>query len=643
MLDLSDRILTLSFEIVMLLTSVCGVQVAGWLWWRGYLRRDHQGELTALAGFAAMMAIWCFGHVALAQGWDDLGLLLILADPLMPTFFLHFAVLYVGEASLSPRWLWALKKYIGGVYLLSLIVVLQSWLSGGGQSEATAFAETFFVFSDSGWLNLLYTVLIGLVAHLVLLWGWFRHSGNKRRSILAIFVVGGWGLLLATSFVFPSFGVPWFPYPMLLLPSYLLLLVFVVVRYQILEVNAFANRALLWLAMMVVILCLIAVLSALFGQLGMAALAQVPAWQLWLYSVLVILMSTLVYTPMARLVEKLVYPGVNMNETLLELWQSRLGEARSWPQLKRTGEQLLSMHIGQQVCVAMDILNEPVEASGVITMRVERLQGRWLSRLIGWEEVTPARRLTAEVFSSLFVTSCELLARSLELAETEKKRLDEQHLVELGGLSAAMAHELRNPLNIISMASSSSPPDIKQHIQDQIKRADRLISDMLIYSGNIPLHYASFPLKPLVATLLHQSQWQNIRTELAISDDIMLYADAHRIQQVFINLLDNAQAFLRNQAGAILRIEASLSDSLLLVRLHNNGPVINKELTSEQLFQPFVTKRTGGSGLGLAIVKRIVDAHGGSISHRDDQGWPVTFELRLPQLGQAQNNQMEPI
>ena len=99
------------------------------------------------------------------------------------------------------------------------------------------------------------------------------------------------------------------------------------------------------------------------------------------------------------------------------------------------------------------------------------------------------------------------------------------------------------------------------------------------------------------------------------------------MQQVIVNLLDNALAFCRNQSGAIIKLQAQQGTQLLLY-VHNNGPAIASEQHSS-LFQPFVSKRAGGSGLGLAIVRRIMQAHGGEINHRTDLGWPVSFELRF--------------
>ncbi|MCB5162935.1 sensor histidine kinase [Marinomonas algarum] len=619
--------LSLMFEIAMLVSSVCGVLVASWLLWRA----RKQSDLQALAGFAIMMAIWCFGHVVLFQGWERVGIYIILANPLMPTFFLHFAILFVNSGTAKEVMLDRLYQLLPWFYLTSFAVVLQSWWMGAGDAISTLYTGAFFVFTDAGLWNLVYTVLMGVLAHGVLMFGWYRHSGNKKRSILAMCGVGAWGLLLATSFVFPSFGISWFPYPMLLLPTYLLLLVYAVVRYQILSVNAFANRALLWFAMMMVILCVIAVISVVSGRVGLQALSNVPSWQLWLYSLLILVVAALVYQPLSRLVSRLIYPGALLNEAVLDTWSTKLKEAQDWAQLIEVGEALLSAQIRRPVAIQLQMPSfEVTPHNNALAIRLLRSKAGWHFSLIGWEDASPGMRLTAEVFASLFSTSCGLLERSLALAVAERKRLDEQHLVELGSLSAAMAHELRNPLNIIAMAAYDAPAETRQHIQTQLKRADRLVSDMLVYSGGLSLQIAVTPLRSLVESILTQSPVGNVLCEVDIDEQLELEADPQRLQQVFINLIDNALSFLRNTEKGKLRITAQEYADQVVIHVHNNGPKIDESLQGEVLFQPFVTKRAGGSGLGLAIVRRIVDAHGGHIQHQTDAVWPVTFELVLP-------------
>jgi len=217
----------------------------------------------------------------------------------------------------------------------------------------------------------------------------------------------------------------------------------------------------------------------------------------------------------------------------------------------------------------------------------------------------------------------------LALASAEKQRLSQQHLVELGALAAAMAHELRNPLNIISMASAGVDAELRGHIQSQLKRADRLIADMLVYAGRLQLQQQNIDLQALLQSLSSQFDWQQVKFQLQITPGLQLMADPHRLQQVFINLLDNALAFVRNQPDGEILISANLEGPDLLIQVHNNGPALEASLTGT-LFRPFVSKRAGGSGLGLAIVQRVIHAHQGQIRHRSDLGWPVSFEIRLP-------------
>ncbi|HBN89373.1 MAG TPA: two-component sensor histidine kinase, partial [Rheinheimera sp.] len=486
--------LTLVFEISMMLTSGCAVLLAGWL----LLQGQRQRAMPALAGFAAMMALWCAGHIAIVQHWHSVGVALVLANPLMPMFFLHFALQFVSPtAEIRPRW----RRLLPALYGISLLVIVTSWFGAGGAITATAGFDAFFIFAGIGWLNLFYTVLLGVAAHAVLWHGWRINSGNKRRSIVAMFLAGGWGLLLATSFVFPSLGLNWYPYPMLLLPSYLLFLVYGVVRYQVLAINAFANKALLWLGMLLLVLALMALVSALLGQLGMQALAAVPASQLWLYSALLLLLSAACYRPIAALARRLIYPGGQLSEPLLAHWRSQLQQCDSWQALAELAAALLSAQLRQKVTVRLPEVGQKGSDLHIQCLRTE--QG-WLYQLTGWDDVTPGYRLQGEVFAALLLSNCRILEQSLKLAEAERKRLDQQHLVELGALSAAMAHELRNPLNIISMAAATTLPDTRQHIQQQLKRADRLIADLLSYAGQLQLQCSLVPVKAMLQSVMSQ-------------------------------------------------------------------------------------------------------------------------------------------
>ncbi len=630
------------FEVIMALTCLCAGWTALWLWWHA----RFQAVLAPLSGFSLMMALWCGGHLALQHQHYLIGQLLILANPLMPTFFLQFALRYIDSS--GRKWLERLRQALPFITATSLLIVLLSWSLPSSSVLLLADNPVFFVFSGFGWFNLAYTVLIGILAHWMLWLGRHEPSANKRRSLLAISMTAGLGLLLATSFVFPSFGFNWFPYPMLLLPGYLVLLVYSVLRYQMLAVNAFATRALLYVVMALLIVLGVALSSVLFAQLGMPALASVPGWQLWLYSSVLLLLATASYRPVARFAERLIYPGVQMNEQMVSRWQAQLAEPATWADLAETAAQLISEPLKQQLQIRI----LPAAATGQTQSYTHSRQpeahanvtpqsdfyleciadgSRWHFRFSDDVELTPTLKLTTEVFGALLCSACASLERSLALAAVHKQQLSQQHLIELGALAAAMAHELRNPLNIISMASAAVDDELRGHIQTQLKRADRLIADMLVYAGRLQIQLQSVQLKPLLQSVLTQWQWSPVQVELLVADDLQLTADPYRLQQVFINLLDNAHAFLRNEAAGQLQIKAfHLNNGWIEIRVQNNGPALDAQLLQGGLFRPFVSKRPGGSGLGLAIVKRIIDAHQGRIEHRQDLGFNVSFVLTLP-------------
>jgi signal transduction histidine kinase len=182
------------------------------------------------------------------------------------------------------------------------------------------------------------------------------------------------------------------------------------------------------------------------------------------------------------------------------------------------------------------------------------------------------------------------------------------------------------------MATADLPGERRSLIQAQLKRADRQISDLLLYSGRLELHIQPVLLSAMVDSLVPLFEWQQTRFESAIAADLLLPADPHRLQQVFTNLVENALGFVRNQPGSLIRIDCDTDGRC--IRIHNNGPAIDATLHAT-LFHPFVSRRAGGSGLGLAIVRRIMDAHGGQVALREDLGWPVTFELSFPEHARA--------
>ena len=212
----------------------------------------------------------------------------------------------------------------------------------------------------------------------------------------------------------------------------------------------------------------------------------------------------------------------------------------------------------------------------------------------------------------------------------EKDRLQKAHLLELGGLAATVAHELRNPLNIISMAAVGSPPETRAEIRAQIERADHLIQDLLSYSGEVRLTLQDVNVAELVRRVAAGFTAQAIEIEIEIDGVLHARIDPMRGEQILGNLIGNAIAMLRGRDHPRIRVDAHIqADGFLLFAVCDNGPGVPADLAAD-LFQPFTTRRPGGTGLGLAIVRRLVEAHGGSVRLADRAHWSCCFEFTLP-------------
>ncbi|MDQ1834385.1 sensor histidine kinase [Massilia scottii] len=252
----------------------------------------------------------------------------------------------------------------------------------------------------------------------------------------------------------------------------------------------------------------------------------------------------------------------------------------------------------------------------------------WRSDLMEWEGATPSVTRVGEVFGALLAAAAARLDQLLRHAEHEKERLQQAHLLELGGLAATVAHELRNPLNIISMAAVMAPAEVRAEIRAQIERADHLIQDLLSYSGEVRLNRQRVPVAELVQRVAAGHPAQAIA--LDVGEALCLHIDPMRGEQILGNLIGNAMAMLRGRLDPRILVAAEAQpDGWVLLRVCDNGPGVPADLAAD-LFQPFTTRRPGGTGLGLAIVRRLVEAHGGSVRLGERAGWNCCFELLLP-------------
>ena len=208
------------------------------------------------------------------------------------------------------------------------------------------------------------------------------------------------------------------------------------------------------------------------------------------------------------------------------------------------------------------------------------------------------------------------------LTESEQLRIESERLAAIGSLAASLAHEIRNPLNAMSLLLSrlqySPSEDTRKNIIGdlfgEIGRLDRLVSSILDYARPIQLDRKTVDVRSLIASIvdLYRSlaEAKGVRLDLVSDGSVHAHIDSDRIKQCIVNLLKNSLDAMEN--GGVVTLACHESQEGLVIEVSDNGPGISKEI-KPKLFTPFFTTKENGTGLGLSSVHKIIAAHGGHI------------------------------
>lgn len=218
-----------------------------------------------------------------------------------------------------------------------------------------------------------------------------------------------------------------------------------------------------------------------------------------------------------------------------------------------------------------------------------------------------------------------------------------ERLAAVGRFARSIIHDLKNPLNIISLTTEVfSKPEVSPtlratahaRISKQVDRINDLITDMLQFTQGsqspalAPVNYAAF-IEQLVGELRPEFESRSIVVQCANPPPTTtLQIDVKRLRRVFYNLAHNAAEAMPGAGTLTLRFTQTGRE--LLTELADTGSGIATEI-ADQLFQPFVTHgKPHGTGLGLSICKRIVEDHGGRIGARNNPAGGAVFLFSLP-------------
>jgi len=270
---------------------------------------------------------------------------------------------------------------------------------------------------------------------------------------------------------------------------------------------------------------------------------------------------------------------------------------------------------------------------------------------------------------SLDVTEQKLNERKLKstiqtLEETKLQLIEAEKLKTVGRLAAGVAHEVKNPLNVVSLGVEyleshiEEPEELLQIVRDMseaVKKANDVIFELLDYSSPHKVKMEPANINELISHVLclmrHNFNEAGIQVEELLSDDTKpVRMDAPKMEQVFINLYLNAISVMKKGGTLTVRTEMMrmkstgsnvssamtelfrIGDEIVVVEVLDTGTGLSQE-EERKAFDPFYsTKATGeGTGLGLSVTRSIVEMHHGMITLKNRNDTPgACVRLLLP-------------
>lgn len=246
-----------------------------------------------------------------------------------------------------------------------------------------------------------------------------------------------------------------------------------------------------------------------------------------------------------------------------------------------------------------------------------------------------------------------LLARKYDKKVNEMERDMEmkERLVSLGKLASGMAHEIRNPLNAISISIQRLkrefvPRDEKKDeygkfieiMRNELARVDRIVEEFLL-STKSRIPFSSENIRNVVddvVTMLHEkAAIKNVTLINNVEKDIRVECQTERIKQAFYNIILNGiEAITGNGTVEIMSVH---TDHSVTISVKDNGSGIS-DADMHSIFEYYYTTKDKGIGLGLPISYMIVKDHGGDITVFSEKGKGTKFVISLPLVQQKAEN-----
>jgi signal transduction histidine kinase len=332
-------------------------------------------------------------------------------------------------------------------------------------------------------------------------------------------------------------------------------------------------------------------------------------------------------------------PDEKLGECLLMARAAREGAANLTGQCVKVGE---TKFLELAMPFDLDGDNPGVARVGLETQETDSILNRNRRHVLLWTGFMAAIGLL--VMGLLYRTQ----KRHISRLQAVRERLHQaEKLSALGKLGAGVAHEIRNPLNAISLAVqrlrrefSPHEPErrepyerITQILRDEIHRLNSIVEEFLSLSRTAKLDLRPQSVIPLLERTLslfqEEAEAKGVELRRRWDDtDLIVRMDGHKMEQALLNILRNGLESTTHEGMVVVSCDQSRA-GMTRIRIRDNGRGI-PEGEEGRIFEPFHTTKNNGVGLGLAIAHEIIAAHGGEIRIASRSGVGTTFEILLP-------------
>jgi signal transduction histidine kinase len=226
-----------------------------------------------------------------------------------------------------------------------------------------------------------------------------------------------------------------------------------------------------------------------------------------------------------------------------------------------------------------------------------------------------------------------------ELESTRERLISEEKLSAVGRFASSIAHEIRNPVAMITsaLATAHSLPTEGQEREEmfgiagrEAKRLEKLTKDFLTYARPVRPDVSDTSLVDILEHMVELTKMHAAGRNIAVSYEIVgsthASIDQSQIEAALVNLCLNAVD--ATPEGGRIEVRSRNDSGRLLLDVQNSGLQIEPD-NLKQIFEPFFTTKPGGTGLGLAIARGIALAHGGDLYISRNEDEKVVFTLQI--------------